>query len=105
MGGARGRHPAHRQLTREPDRQPSSENSRGPTMQKPRFQPAPSPRNTNDVDNAKMAKLREQRLASDAAKRAAGTFGDMSVIELLQETTGEVFVLSWKGNKLPELAR
>jgi hypothetical protein len=74
-------------------------------MRKLRFQPAPMPRNTNDADNAKMAKLREQRLASDAAKRAAGTFGDMSVIEILQEATGEVFVLSWKGNKLPELAR
>jgi hypothetical protein len=54
---------------------------------------------------AKMARLREQRLASDAAKRAAGTFGDMSVIEIQHEQTGEVFVLSWKGAKPPELAR
>lgn len=74
-------------------------------MRKLRFQPAPPPRNTNDSENAKIAKLREQRLASDAAKRAAGTFGDMSVIEILHEATSEVFVLYWKGGKLPELAR
>lgn len=58
-----------------------------------------------ESEAAKMARLREQRLASDAAKRAAGTFGDMSVIEIQHEQTGEVFVLSWKGAKAPELAR
>jgi hypothetical protein len=58
-----------------------------------------------ESETAKMARLREQRLASDAAKRAAGTFGDMSVIEIQHEQTGEVFVLSWKGAKAPELAR
>jgi hypothetical protein len=63
----------------------------------------PSPRRIAAEEDAKIAKLRELRLANDAARRAAGTFGDMSVIEIQHET--EVFILSWKGSKLPELER
>src|SRR5262252_8314932 len=65
----------------------------------------PSPRKLAAEEDAKMAKLRQLRLADDAARRAAGTFGDLSVIEILHEAAGEVFVLSWKGSKVPELAR
>jgi len=73
-------------------------------MAKARYQPSP-PRKAVVDEDAKMNKLRQLRLADDAARRAAGTFGDMSVIEILHEPTGEVFVLSWKGSKAPELAR
>ena len=65
----------------------------------------PSPRKIAAEEDAKIAKLRRLRLADDAARRAAGTFGDMSVIEIQHDATGEVFVMSWKGSKLPELAR
>jgi hypothetical protein len=65
----------------------------------------PSARKVAAAEDAKMAKLRQLRLADDAARRAAGTFGDMSVIEIHDEDAGEVFVLSWKGSKLPDLAR
>jgi len=55
--------------------------------------------------NAKVAKLRELRLADDAARREAGTWGDVSVGEITHEPTGEIFVLSWKGPKEPDLAK
>lgn len=58
-----------------------------------------------EEEQAKTAKLRELRLADDAARRAAGTWGDMSVGEIAHEPTGEIFVLSWKGSKEPDLAR
>jgi hypothetical protein len=54
-------------------------------------------------ENAKIAKLRDLRLARDSARRAAGTWGDMSVGEIAHQPTGEVFVLSWKGRKSPDL--
>lgn len=73
-------------------------------MAKARYQPSP-PRKAVVDEDMKMNKLRQLRLADDAARRAAGTFGDMSVIEIMHEPTGEVFVLSWKGAKPPELAR
>jgi hypothetical protein len=73
-------------------------------MAKARYQPSP-PRKAIVDEDVKMAKLRQLRLADDAARQAAGTFGDMSVIEILHEPSGEVFVLSWKGSKLPDLAR
>jgi hypothetical protein len=58
-----------------------------------------------EAEKAKMVRLRELRLADDAARREAGTWGDMSVGEIAHEPTGEVFVLSWKGSKEPDLAR
>jgi hypothetical protein len=54
-------------------------------------------------EKAKVANLRELRLAADAARRAAGTWGDMSVGEIAHEPSGEVFVLSWKGREPPDL--
>src|SRR5262249_35129996 len=56
-------------------------------------------------EKTKIAKLREQRLASDAARREAGTWGDMSVAEIVHELSGEVFVLSWRGRTEPDLMR
>jgi len=73
-------------------------------MAKARYQPSPPPKAVVD-ENAKMAKLRQLRLADDAARREAGTFGDLSVIEIADETSGEIFVLYWKGGMVPDLAK
>jgi hypothetical protein len=74
-------------------------------MAKPSLYHATPSRKALIDEKAKIAKLREQRLAADAARRAAGTWGDMSVGEIAHEPTGEVFVLSWKGREPPDLLR
>lgn len=71
---------------------------------RPYYHTAPSRKALVD-EKAKIAKLRELRLGNDAARRAAGTWGDMSVGEIAHEPTGEVFVLSWKGREMPDLVR
>ena len=68
------------------------------------YHTAPSKKAVAD-ENAKIANLRDLRLARDAAQRAAGTWGDMSVGEITHEPSGEVFVLSWKGREAPDLLR
>ena len=73
-------------------------------MAKQSYQTSPTRRAIED-EKAKTVRLRELRLADDAARREAGTWGDMSVGEIAHEPTGEVFVLSWKGSKEPDLAR
>jgi hypothetical protein len=73
-------------------------------MAKVSYHTAPSRKAVED-EKTKIAKLRDQRLAADAARRDAGTWGEMSVGEIAHEPTGEVFVLSWKGQKEPDLAR
>ena len=73
-------------------------------MAKVPYHTAPS-RKAIDDEKAKIAKLRDLRLADDAARREAGTWGEMSVGEIAHEPTREVFVLSWKGQKEPDLAR
>ncbi len=74
-------------------------------MAKQRYYHTAPSRKALDNENAKIAKLRELRLVDDAARRAAGTWGDMSVGEIAHEPTGEVFVLSWKGREMPDLVR
>lgn len=73
-------------------------------MAKANNRTAPSRRVAPD-ESSKIAKLREQRLASDAARREAGTWGDVSVLEIAHEPSGEVFVLSWKGRSEPNLQK
>src|SRR5215470_7720624 len=73
-------------------------------MAKQSYHTSPTRRAVED-DKAKTVRLRELRLADDAARREAGTWGEMSVGEIAHEPTGEVFVLSWKGQKEPDLAR
>jgi hypothetical protein len=53
----------------------------------------------------KLLRLREQRLANEATRREAGTWGEMSVGEITNEDTGEVFVLHWKGQQIDDLVR
>ena len=73
-------------------------------MAKAAYHTAPSRKAVED-EKTKIAKLRDLRLAAVAARREAGTWGEMSVGEIAHEPTGEVFVLSWKGQKEPDLAR
>jgi hypothetical protein len=73
-------------------------------MAKTSYHTAPSRKAVED-EKAKTARLRGLRLAEDAARREAGTWGEMNVGEIAHEATGEVFVLSWKGSKEPDLAR
>jgi len=73
-------------------------------MARQSYHTSPTRRAVED-EKAKTVRLRELRLADDAARREAGTWGDMSVGEIAHEPTGEVFVLSWKGSKEPDLAR
>jgi hypothetical protein len=56
-------------------------------------------------DRSKIEKLRALRLSDEAARQAAGTWGEMSVGEITHRPTGEVFVYSWKGRELPDLEK
>jgi hypothetical protein len=47
--------------------------------------------------------LRDQRQADEAARKAAGTWGDLSVGEVTHRATGSVYVQVWKGGKRPEI--
>lgn len=54
---------------------------------------------------SKIDKLRALRLNDEAARQAAGTWGEMSLGEITHQPTGEIFVYVWKGRALPELAK
>jgi hypothetical protein len=54
---------------------------------------------------SKIEKLRALRLSDEAARQAAGTWGEMSVGEITHQPTGEVFVYSWKGREAPDLEK
>lgn len=48
-------------------------------------------------------KLRGMRLADEAARKAAGTWGELSVGEVTHRPSRSVFVQVWKGARRPEL--
>jgi hypothetical protein len=50
----------------------------------------------------KAQKLRALRLENEAARKAAGTWGEMMVGEITHEATSAVFVQSWKGANRPD---
>jgi hypothetical protein len=54
---------------------------------------------------SKIEKLRALRLSDEAARQAAGTWGEMSVGEITHRPTGEVFVYTWKGREAPDLEK
>ena len=54
---------------------------------------------------SKIDKLRALRLSDEAARQAAGTWGEMSLGEITHQPTGEVFVYVWKGRASPELEK
>lgn len=58
----------------------------------------------NDQD-AKTEKLRALRLADEAARKDAGTWGEMTVGELMHEGSRSVFIHCWKGANRPDLFR
>jgi hypothetical protein len=53
----------------------------------------------------KIEKLRALRLSDEAARQAAGTWGDMSLGEIVHKLSGEIFVYSWKGREVPDLLK
>lgn len=65
-------------------------------MAKASFKSMPS-RKAEIDEKAKVAKLRELRLANDVARREAGTWGELSVREIAHGPTGEVFVFISRG--------
>ncbi len=56
-------------------------------------------------EEAKVARLRELRLANDRARREAGTWGELSVREIAHAPTGEVFVLMSRGRNQLDLIK
>lgn len=50
----------------------------------------------------KTEKLRALRLANEAERKAAGTWGEMMVGEIRHEATRSVFVQVWKGGSRPD---
>jgi hypothetical protein len=49
-------------------------------------------------------KLRQLREADEEARKAAGTWGDLSVGEVTHQPTKSVYVQVWKGSRRPNLA-
>jgi hypothetical protein len=56
------------------------------------------------ASDGRAAKLRELRLADEAARREAGVWGELSVYEIVHAPTGAVFVHYWK-NTGPNLGK
>jgi hypothetical protein len=53
------------------------------------------------TNEKKTERLRELRLADEAARRAAGTWGDVAVGEIFHAESGTVYVQVWKGERRP----
>lgn len=67
-----------------------------------------SGRTTTPVEagqRSKIDKLRALRLNDEAARQAAGTWGEMSLGEITHRPTGEVFLYVWKGRTPPEIEK
>jgi hypothetical protein len=56
-------------------------------------------------EDQKTERLRALRLADEAARREAGTWGEVTVGELVHEGSQTVFVHTWKGPRRPDLFR
>ena len=67
--------------------------------------PAKTNRPNENDDQKKLARLRDQRLAAQAVREAAGTWGEISVGEITHGPTGAVFVHCWKGRQEPDLTK
>ena len=53
----------------------------------------------------KIERLKALRLNDEAARQAAGIWGEMTVGEIAHAPSGEVFVYSWKGRQQPDLEK
>src|SRR5258708_39700728 len=51
----------------------------------------------------KIERLRRQRLAHEAMRKSAGTWGDRTVGEIRHVASGTVYVQVWKGSRQPDL--
>lgn len=56
-------------------------------------------------ETAKVARLRQLRLADDTARREAGTWGELGVREIAHPPTGEILVLVLRGRDQLDLNR
>jgi hypothetical protein len=54
-----------------------------------------------DDARATTSKLRDLRLADEAARKTAGTWGDLSVGEITHRPSRSVYVQVWKGARRP----
>ena len=53
-------------------------------------------------DTGKADRLRALRLEREAARREAGTWGEMTVGEILHQPSRSVFMQVWKGQRRPD---
>lgn len=53
-------------------------------------------------DDGKADRLRALRLAHEASRREAGTWGEVTVGEILHEASRSVFMQVWKGQRRPD---
>lgn len=53
-------------------------------------------------EDKKIERLRALRLANEAARREAGTWGEMTVGEILHDASHSAFVQVWKGQRRPD---
>jgi len=53
-------------------------------------------------EDKKRERLRALRLANEAARREAGTWGEMAVGEILHDGSRSAFVQVWKGQRRPD---
>lgn len=53
-------------------------------------------------DKDKLERLRALRLEHEAARREAGTWGQVSVGEILHQASNSVFMQMWKGRHRPD---
>jgi len=68
---------------------------------------AQKPKPTDSVADlqTRTDKLRELRLADEAARKSAGTWGELTVGEVTHPASGSVYVQVWKGARRPDLGR
>lgn len=57
---------------------------------------------THIEPNAKVDQLRALRLAHEQSRKDAGEWGEISVGEIVHETTRSVFVETWRGPQRPD---
>jgi hypothetical protein len=55
-----------------------------------------------EADTGKADRLRALRLERETARREAGTWGEMTVGEILHQASRSVFMQVWKGQRRPD---
>ena len=60
------------------------------------------PKAKQSPEDKKTERLRALRLAREASRREAGTWGDMTVGEIVHDASHSAFVQVWKGQRQPD---